>query len=50
MSIQVKQKLNKEIKDKKLAEYVEKNPICKDRFEALLKKAADKPASKRSKT
>ncbi len=42
-----------EIKDKKLAEQVEKNPITKEQFEVVLKKACEqkpKPSPKSSKT
>jgi hypothetical protein len=41
------------IKDKKLAEQVEKNPITKEQFEAVLRKASQqkpKPSPKSSKT
>lgn len=42
-----------EIKDKKLKEQIERNPIAKQDFETLLKKAAQqkpKPLPKSSKT
>ena len=40
-----------EIKDKKLARQIEKNPTTKQDFEALLRKAAStKPSPKQSKT
>jgi len=41
------------IKDKKLAEQIEKDPINKEQFESLLKKACEqkpKPSPKSSKT
>lgn len=41
------------IKDKKLAEQIEKGPIKKEQFESLLKKACEqkpKPSPKSSKT
>ena len=43
----------KQIKDKKLAEQIEKNPTTKQDFEALLNKACKqkpKPSPKQSKT
>ncbi len=42
-----------EIKDKKLAEQIDKNPITKEQFEAVLKKACGQkptPSPKSSKT
>jgi len=42
-----------EIKDKKLAEQIKKNPIAKEQFEAVLEKACEqkpKPSPKSSKT
>jgi hypothetical protein len=41
----------KEIKDKKLAKQIKQNPITKQEFEGLLKKACKpKPCSESSKT